>query len=251
MKPVFKYLALGTAVFAVSLVATVPAHLFARYLPPKIHAAVFQGTVWRGEAIHVEWSGYDAGRVGWDVKPLSLALGKLAVGLDISDAPVTGTGIAYASPKSMGLRKTRLVTRSDLLNRGLQNYGAAVSGEVFINLEKVSGSSNGPTDARGTLLWKDAYLESPAQIQFGNVKLDLAQEGDIAIGSLSNDGDRITLGGDVRVGPGWQVQATFLVSPTEKTPQGIRETLQLLGEPDASGAYTLRAKGNLFSLLGR
>ncbi|MCG6869893.1 MAG: type II secretion system protein N [Gammaproteobacteria bacterium] len=251
MKPAFKYLVLGTAVFVIALVATVPAHLFTRYLPPKIHAAALQGTVWRGVARHVEWKGYEAGRVSWDVKLLSLVLGRLAVDLDVADAPVTGTGAAYATPLSMGLSETRLVTRSDLFNRGLQNYGAAVSGEVFVNLESLKGSGDGPNDAKGTILWKDAYLETPAQIPFGNVKLDLTQEGDTTIGTLSNDGERITLKGDIRVEPGWNVQATFLVSPTEKTPPGIRESLQLLGEADASGAYTLRAKGNLFSLLAR
>jgi Type II secretion system (T2SS), protein N len=63
---------IGLAAVLAAIVATLPASLIARFLPPGIVAEEFSGSVWHGSAGKIRVTGRDAGALEWWLHPASL-----------------------------------------------------------------------------------------------------------------------------------------------------------------------------------
>jgi hypothetical protein len=63
---------IGLASVLAAIVATLPASIIARFLPPGIVAEEFSGSVWHGSAGKIRVTGRDAGALEWWLHPASL-----------------------------------------------------------------------------------------------------------------------------------------------------------------------------------
>jgi general secretion pathway protein N len=247
----FKLLALGVVAFIVSLVITAPAHLAGRFLPPGIKASGLEGSLLRGQAGQLQVHGLDLGTVAWDVQPLALLSGRVQADVTLEHPDRRGRGVIGVGFGGVHMIDTQLTSNTQILAPYLANYGAAINGRFEANIDELQFNEAGPQAADGLLLWQDARLESPAQLSLGNVNVTLSQDGDMAVADLKNTGNELRVTGEARVQPGWKYDARLRIEPTPATPQAVRDTLPLLGQPDARGAITLTQQGTLAAIAAR
>jgi hypothetical protein len=63
---------IGFAALLAVVIATLPASIVARFLPPSVRAEDFSGTVWHGSAGRVSVNSRDAGALEWRLHPAAL-----------------------------------------------------------------------------------------------------------------------------------------------------------------------------------
>lgn len=241
----FKLLALGVVAFIASLIGTAPAHLAANFLPSGVQAVGLQGTLLRGEARRLRVRGFNLGAVTWDLQPLYLLLGRVQSGVILEHPNLRGQGQVAVGLGGIRLIDTQLTSNTRLLAPYLSAYGVAVDGRFEADIESLRLSDAGPQAADGIIIWREARLESPAQLSLGDVNVTLSQDGDTAIADVKNTGNELRVMGEARLQQEWQYDARVKLEPTPDTPESVRDTLPLLGKPDARGAVTLAQQGTL------
>ena len=251
MNNVIKGVALGVVAYMVSLVYTAPAHLTMRYLPPFVAVSNLGGTLIKGSAEDLRINGFNLGQVDWTLKPMFLLVGQLRAQISVDREALNGNGAVYMKFGQAGLEEAKFSGSADLLSGYLGTYGVRLNGQFDLDLESLTATPEGPNDARGLLVWRDARLTQPSPLKLGNVRLDLSQQEDAAVGILKNNGNTLLLDGKVEVKAGWEYLARIKIEPTRATPKDLRQTLKLLGRADSKGAVTLTQNGNLAALLGQ
>lgn len=251
MKSLLKGVALGSVAFLVSLVYTAPAHLTMRYLPPSVTVAEVGGTLFSGHAEDVKINDFNLGQVSWTLKPLFLLLGKLKAQVRVDRDALSGNGAVFVTFGQAGVEDAKFSASADLLSGYLGAYGVRLDGQFDLELQSFTATPEGPGDAQGLLIWHDARLIQPSPLKLGDVRFDISQQEDAAVGILNNNGNTLILDGQMEVKAGWQYLTRIKVEPTRTTPKYLRQTLKLLGRADSKGAVTLTQNGNLAALLGR
>ena len=251
MKSLIKGIALGVVAFLVSLVYTAPAHLSTRYLPPSVSFSNLGGTLVNGHAEDVRVNNFDLGQVSWTLKPLSLLLGKLTAQISLDRDTLSGNGAVFLTFSRVGVEDAKFSGDAELLSSYLGTYGVRLNGQFDLELESFTATPEGPGDAQGLLLWRDARLTQPSPLNLGDVQVDLSQQEDTAVGILKNNGNTLILDGQVEIRPGWQYLARIKIEPTRTTPKDLRQTLRLIGRADSKGAVTLTQNGTLVTLLSQ
>lgn len=71
-KSYWPLVAIAIAAVLAVIVATLPASLLARALPPDVHAEDFSGSLWHGSAGKITVNGRDAGALEWQLHPAAL-----------------------------------------------------------------------------------------------------------------------------------------------------------------------------------
>lgn len=249
MKRAIKGLLLGVLIYLGFLIYTAPAVLATRYLPPHIIASGITGTVLDGHARHVYVNNVDLGGMHWRLKPLALLLGGLKARVTVEHSALEGQGDIVLKRNALGIEDARFKSEAGILTPLLSSYGAELSGDLDADIQSLIITHEGPVDAEGHLLWRNARLISPSQVGFDDVQIDLAQQGDTATAKLSNTGRAIRLDGQATLSSGWQYNARLRIEPTRDTPQDVRQTLRLVGKTNAKGAVTLDQRGELVALI--
>jgi general secretion pathway protein N len=251
MKSLIKGVTLGIAAFLISLVYTAPAHLAMRFLPTSVTVSELRGTLLNGHAEEVKVENFDLGKVNWTLKPLSLFLGKLKAHFMLDRDDLNGNGDVFVTFGRAGVEDAKFSGTADLLTHYVSTYGVKLNGQFDLELQSFVATPEGPGDAEGLLIWRDARLTQPSQLKLGDVRIDLSQQEDAAIGKLKNTGNALTLDGQLELKTGWEYLARIKIEPTRSTPKDVRQTLKLFGRTDSKGAVTLTQNGNLAALFGR
>ena len=63
---------IGLTAVLVVVIATVPASVVTRFLPPAVQATDFSGSIWHGSAGKISLNGHDAGALEWHLQPAAL-----------------------------------------------------------------------------------------------------------------------------------------------------------------------------------
>ncbi len=251
MNSVIKGAALGIVAYLVSLVYTAPAHLTMSYLPPFVTVSNLGGTLIQGQAENVSINGFSLGQVDWTLRPMYLLLGQLRAQIEVDREALSGNGAVFLTLGQAGVEDARFSGSVELLSDYLGVYGVRANGQFDLELESFSATAEGPDDARGLFVWRDARLTQPSAVNLGDVRLELSQQEDAAVGILKNNGNTMLLDGQVELKAGWQYLARIKIEPTRATPKDMRQTLKLFGRTDSKGAVTLTHNGNLAALLGQ
>lgn len=245
---IFKLSALGAFAFVISLVASAPAHLAIRFLPPGIKPDGLQGTLLHGQASRLQIRSFDLGAVTWNLQPLYLLLGRIQSNVSVRQPDLRGRGHVAFGLNGVQIADARLTGDTGLLAPYLANYGVAVSGRFDADVELLKLNDAGPQATDGTIVWRGARLDSPAPVSLGDVNVALSQEEETAVADLKNTGEELRLTGRAHVRPGWNYIAQMKIEPTAATAQSVRDTLPLLGRPDSNGAVTLNQEGKLVTV---
>jgi hypothetical protein len=63
---------IGVAAVLAVIIASIPASIITRFLPPAVHAEDFSGSIWHGSVGRISVNGRDAGALEWRLHPAAL-----------------------------------------------------------------------------------------------------------------------------------------------------------------------------------
>ncbi|MDZ7748684.1 MAG: type II secretion system protein GspL [Halofilum sp. (in: g-proteobacteria)] len=243
-------LLLGAALagLAAGLVAHFPAgHAFALLAPPGITAEGVRGSVWQGSASRVDYGGPVAlTSVRWDVSPLALYRGRLALetGFDV----LGGHAEISATVARDGDATVREATFRGPASGPAALVPAplvALDGELVARVAQGRWTDRRLTAVRARVLWDRARVRRPVSVGLGSVTAEIRpDDGDGLQATVGNrDGD-LGIDGEAHVDAEGRYRLRLRLQPGPDTPADVRDLLERYAERD-DGDFVVRASGRL------
>lgn len=241
-------LLIGLAAFLGFLVWHLPAtHLYAGSLPKEGTAALqlhgLSGALGEGRASGLSLRQQPVlGGLHWQLRPLSLLLGRLSADVEAAD-PILTAGV------SVGLGGLRV--RDLRLNGNLRPLLAA-AGQPFLPLDGQVGLDFGalrirggwPTAAEGRIELRQLhYTLARDPVLLGDYTASVQPEGDDLVLLVQTQGGALEVNGDGRIKPDRHYELHLQLKARPGAPPMVQNLLRSLGDPDAQGYYHLRRQG--------
>lgn len=162
------YILVGSLSAGLFALSSLPAHLLWRVAGPQVSSFIPFSVESVGGSV---WDGYVVGRpqgpvtdrmvVSWDLKPGSLLMGRLAVGLGLEGAQFKASGTGYAGLAGKGIYDFSAEADASMLDSYLQGMGASASGKVSMDSVAVGFNNDFQVvDAAGTVNWKGGTVQA-------------------------------------------------------------------------------------------
>lgn len=234
-------------VLALFLLFTWPAERWLSGLPEPLAVQAPEGTLWRGRAAVLVAGPLRFESLRWQLRPASLALGRLGFRLT-TDSPAGEARIAAGLTGRWWLRIPRAELAAEFFRPLLDRWGIEASGRLLIAELDASGRGDWPDRLEGEIVWKAAALAAPLNLPLGDLQARLRGEGDALLAELGDRGGPLAVDGSARLERDGHYRLDLSLRPRADAPPALRDALGLLGAPDASGAYRLRAAGVLATI---
>lgn len=241
-------LCLGLVAYAVTLLLAAPAaRVIAWADPPGVTIDGAGGRVWAGHARRVEIAGAPVplNDVRWDVTAWRLVTGELGSEVAAEVAGLEAQGyVAVAGDGS--LRVADMTVRgpvSALLER--LPYPVAAAGSVLARIESGSLVDGVPRNVRGRAVWSDARMQAPIAVGLGEVVAEFEPDGETQVVDVRARDGVVEIDGRITVQVDGRYDIELALKPTGQAGSRVRDTLTLLGQPDAQGRYKVRQSGRL------
>jgi general secretion pathway protein N len=242
-------LSLAVAIFALTVLARLPAGLVASLLAPTLLCESPSGTIWGGSCAVLRSGALTLSDVHWSTHPAGLLRARLILDLVSRD------------PRALG--RTRLTAHIDgeleieglearlPLENGLSLLPAGWSGSLELAIERavVRHGQLSALQGRARLLQLRS-VQPPADL--GSIELDVpAPAGDASdgarpiVGSLRDIGGPLSLQGQAQLSSDGAYEISGTVAPRSGASPDLKQALQLLGAPDAQGRYAFTLAGTM------
>ena len=250
MKKILKPLLLVITSFIVSLVVLAPARLAYYFLPENATTQLngVSGTIWSGKASQFSINNMNLGKLEWKINPLHFLKLRAGGNITLSSPTMKFDGEATIN------RQHNVVLNNGqaILNASTLPLPAEVAslvrpeGRIIADINHLDITDTFVNDADINVVWQQAAITEPMSVQLGEIHLDASgSDGDLK-GLLSGaKNNPIKIAGSVDVLQGQTLDANIKISPTNNTPEDILSLLPLLGNPDQSGAVTVKYRGNI------
>jgi len=243
----------GVLVFLIWLIVTIPARLVLAHVSnavPMFYAEGVSGTIWSGSAARVSITApgfnHELGETRWQLHPLSLLGGRVALTLDAkngrdhiaSDAAITLGGRII-------LKNTELNLPASII-RSWYPIPAQVDGLLSLQLKSLSFANAAIDDLDGVLTWQDAQVDfAGAPVKLGSIvaKLGMGDKGEYKV-ALSDLGGPLGVAGQLLVAPterNWL--ADLKVTPKAGFDPAVAGMISQFGAKDPSGAISFKQSG--------
>jgi len=236
----------AAALFLVLLIARLPASIATALLPPTVIATNPSGTLWRGNAAHVQvnMSGqwFALGRVEWALQPLGLLLG---------DAVVLRS--SWGSQKldiGAGIELNGDVTVSDASIRAdiswVRNLlPLFIAGDLNADIETLRVSASGPpVFISGRVVWEDAAWRAVGgDVSLGTYAVDIATDDQGISGKIVTLKGALELNGKFTL-QGNRYSVTADLSGAAARNEAFQQAIALMAVPTESG-YRIDLSGTL------
>ncbi|TKB47649.1 type II secretion system protein N [Ferrimonas sediminicola] len=234
--------------YLVFLVVTVPVGLVWQWVPKPqgVQLQGLDGTLWSGRADRLTVAGRRLESLTWEVDPWSLLGGRVEAVVAVA-GDVQGRGTVSYGLSGLALQGVRLESPIGTLvgNRRLP-FRTKVTGEVQLNLAE--GSQGQPWCDRlsGRILVQQLDVNNQyGAFPLGNLAGTLScSQGNLKLTMTERD-NRIGVAGTALLKGNMEVQLDASIRATVDQPEAMANSLDFLGQPDASGAYPLRYSGRL------
>lgn len=244
------YAALGAVSYLAFLVATFPADRAYALTKSKLTGFTLytpSGTLWSGKASAAQLGTKVFQSVSWDVRPLSILLGRLDIGWSFDNGDGKGHGVAALSPSDNVTFKD--VTASlpiKELRPWLMRVPVPLEGRVDIELEDVVADfkTKRVTKANGKLVWKEASIAVGSGIALGSFQMLLSTEDETIKGMVKDLGGPIQAQATLVIkGNSIQLSGTAVSRDTLRT--DITQGLSFLGRPGPDGRFNFNFRSSL------
>jgi hypothetical protein len=207
------------------------------FAPPNISFAGVAGTLWSGSAATCSVEGFTVEGLRWDLRPISLLVGRLSADVEarIPDGFVSGN--VAASPSSVSFSGVRAATSLPALAGILPVRG--LRGQANVALEQLVLENGWPATAVGD--------GSGAYVPLGDYTVSFvpAPEGQLAATFVDNGGP-LEVNGTVSLDTQRVYMIDALVEPRAGANAMLVEGLKIMsGEPDAEGRRRFNLSGSL------
>ena len=236
----------AAALFLVLLIARLPASIATALLPPTVIATNPSGTLWRGNAAHVQvnMSGqwFALGRVEWALQPLGVLLG---------DAVILRS--SWGSQKldiGAGIELNGDVTVSDASIRAdiswVRNLlPLFIAGDLNADIETLRVSASGtPVFISGRVVWEDAAWQAVGgDVSLGTYAVDIATDDQGISGKIVTLKGALELNGEFTL-QGNRYSVTADLSGAAARNEAFQQAIALMAVPTESG-YRIDLSGTL------
>jgi general secretion pathway protein N len=238
-------IAVGIAAFALTLLVGLPARLLAPLLPPRITVGALDGSIWRGSADALALDGRSLGAVHWQLRPLQVFLGRLAldVQLDRRDGQASA-GLRLGLGGRFEARNVEAHLPIESLPPGIVPRGWA--GALRADLAELSLPAGAVPRIAGTVELRNLKAPPPQGAAIGSYRLvfDAAsKQKDRLVGRVQDIEGPMQVAGTLTLGADRSYVIDGLVAPREGATQAVTETLRYLGAPDAQGRRPFSVAG--------
>lgn len=178
---------IGVFVFFALLIAIAPAAIVSQVVAtPDLRLDNPQGTVWDGR-VDVAFQNKPLGELRWQVSPLRMLYGEVAVDFALND-----TDLALQGNGIVGLREREITLQGNVGSRAINQftlvYDIRMSGEIDINSVKITINNREELEqVRGNIEWDGG----PVHFILTNEVHEVVIEPTIA--QLSNEGNELNL----------------------------------------------------------
>lgn len=245
------YVIVGAGAFFTTLLATPPARLLASVAQNNGVAMTNpSGTVWSGSATSVSISGLRLGQAQWRLNPLTLFTGRPGGSIDAKlPSGFVRSGFRIGG-KRIELRDLEATTPLSALAPllGLNLAG----GDVSLQMAAVELREGWPSKLQGQISLGRVPLLAPGASNSsatGNFRVEFSEAetgGDeLLTGVISDLGGAIEISGQVTLGPARSYELSGLIRARAEAPASFRDSLNLLGPPDAEGRRQFSLAGSL------
>lgn len=254
MKRWFIYIGAAIALYALCLIATLPAGWAYVWAKPRLPAAVsfadVSGTLWQGRARVAQWGTLQVEKLHWDLEAWPFLLGRVSTALEFTYQKQPGrlTVVRYVNG-DWGMNDVDLLVPARNFQPLLRLPGAELGGVVAAKLETLRLEQGRIAAAEGTLTWDDAAVVRPVTVRLGGFSTTLATAGGEIEGMMKDTGGEVQADGlfKLKADGNYEFTATF-ISRDRKQPL-INQGLQLFGQPGPDGRVKVDTKGTLPPLL--
>jgi len=248
LKRTIGLLCLGLAAYALALGFAAPAaRVIAWTDPPGVVIDDAGGSVWAGHARRVAIAGAPVplNDVSWNVAAWRLITGELGGDVAAELAGLRARGyVAVAGDRS--LRFADMTVRGPI--SGLLEqlpYPVAAAGSVLARVESGSLVDGVPRNVRGRAVWSDARLQAPLAVALGEVVAEFEPDGETQVVDVRARDGVVEIDGRITLEVDGRYEIELALEPTDRADSRVRDTLTLVGRPDAQGRYRIRQSGRL------
>jgi len=250
MKTLWRYSLFGLAAYLLFMVVLFPADrvhaLLQQHADLPLPLYQVSGSIWHGHIGSAQVAGVDVNNVDWCLHPWALLLGRLEMGLSLTDvdSPV-GLVVGRSFDGSYYVRSNEALSipvLEGLFNQ--QPYG--LTGSVSLDLDDIRLLDGRLDRISGSLHWQQAGLSEPLNIALGDFDLLLSTEEDGAVqGALADGGGPLQAEGLLVLLPDNSYRLTMTLRARDKSRADLKQALSLLGTPSPDGKVSLTRRGRL------
>lgn len=242
------YLITGIVAFVLALLIHAPAALVFKLLQsPEMTALPYglQGTLGRGQVAGIGVQNQTTLRqLRWELKPLSLLLGRIRFDLQSQDAALLEGRLSFGLFGGSRIDDLRYAgPLKPLLAAAGQAY-APMDGEINLHLDTLRIKQGRPQRVEGTLRLSGlAWTLARDPLVLGDFQALLSSEDGTLNAQLESLSGPIELKGEARLLPDQSHEYEIRMRPKPDAPPMLRNLLSSAGPLDAQGWHLLRGKG--------
>ncbi len=249
MKKIVLALLFTLLLFAVFMVARMPAQFALQYMPPQSPVALqgVSGTVWHGKAQNIVYQGSSLGALEWKVHPLSLLLAKLNTDFTLKGDGITAVGNASVNKEQdIDLENLRILADAEAIPLPPSAQLVTPAGKVNANFDAIEVRGGKVMSAEGTVKWKPARITAPAEYDLGELNLKVSGKDGRLKGILSSKNSPLNTNGSLNLEPNGMLKTNIKLSPHAGTPPELRDMLPMAGRQAADGSVTIRQQLHVY-----
>lgn len=240
------FIALSAALFAVLLLARLPASIATQLLPPSVSVSTSSGTIWEGSAAHVQvnlngkW--FALGRVDWELHPIGILVGDAVTirskwgsqHIDVS------AGVALSGE----IRVSNATIHTDIgwVKTLLPLF---IAGDLNADIDELRVTASGlPAVLTGRIVWENAAWRAVGgDVSLGTYVVDVATDESGISGRVMTLKGALELNGEFGLkGDAYSVAADL--SGAAARNEAFQQAIALLAVPTESG-YRIDLSGTL------
>lgn len=249
----WSWIALGAGAYLAFVLTAFPAGSALRWFAPRNLVAVgVEGTLWNGRAATVSVGGLTIDQLRWNLRPLSLLIGRLAATVEGRVPDGFASGDVEATPSRVTFRNLRGAAALPSLAAFLPVRG--IRGQTSVALQSLELVDGWPTEIVGEV--KVSGLEvtpfMPAGgggglLALGDYTATFTPTPNREIGALVIDnGGPLEVSGTVQLDATRSYTLDALIKPRPGAAQQLVDGLAIMtAEPDAEGRRRLTLTGSL------
>lgn len=178
MNKISGWVALIVAAYLTALIVLLPARYAVEEIAPSMGIKLgndlalndISGTIWSGDVGQLQLKGIEVGKASWELHPLSLLMGKLALDWQLTRNSGKLHGEALINQdEQISIKKIQGEIPVEELTSMLPFVPFAVKGSVVFDLPLIQISGNRLRSAEGEITWNRAEIVAMQTINFGDV----------------------------------------------------------------------------------
>ncbi len=248
MKSRIGYALIFCGIYALSLLAIIPASFVSESLEKRVEGLTLygvKGTAWSGELQALEINGTRLKNIEWSLSPFTLLLGNARLQLSLNSDGLRGDGMVEIGllSGSTTLQDVKIKFPIEKYEQQLGLAGFDLNGDVDLDLGQLTYQDGIISDLSGVLVWHQAGISGA--LDLGDLQADFSQHDGSLNAVLSDRGGPVELNGDLSLQGSGHYQFNSTLGARDHSDVNLKQTLRLMGRTVDDNRVEVNAKGQV------